>query len=80
MWPFKRRKRSDVNTPVTNPGLKKAFKGFSQNKNETTLKHLENELKAAQFLVLIKKKWLKNIAANNRWCRYVRERQYYKIS
>jgi hypothetical protein len=43
----------DVNQPVTNNELKEAFRAFNLNKSEYTLQPVINELKKANFLVLI---------------------------
>jgi len=50
---WKKKKQSDVNKPVVNPGLKNAFKKFYLNRSETTLQVLSNEINTATFLVLI---------------------------
>jgi hypothetical protein len=50
---WKKKKENDVNTPVVNPGLKKAFKNFNLNRTEATLKALSDQIKAATYLVLV---------------------------
>jgi SseB protein N-terminal domain len=58
MWPFNRRKSIDVNKPITNEALKEAFKTFNSNKKEDTLQTVIDELKKANFLVLVDKNGL----------------------
>ena len=50
---WKKKKPSDVNKQVVNPGLKNAFKKFGLDKSEATLQAIINEIKTATFLVLI---------------------------
>lgn len=56
---WKRKKKIDVNTPIVNPGLKKAINIFNSNKSEKTLQIFSDELRKANFLVLIDTKELK---------------------
>jgi len=46
-------KKIDVNKPVENPDLKKAFEKFVLNRTEENYLVLMNEIKDANFLVLI---------------------------
>lgn len=60
MWPFNRKKSNDkasedqidINKPITNPGLKQAFKAFNEKKNEANLQTVVSEFKRAKLLVL----------------------------